>query len=313
MHICLILAPGFPILTYAVVREIVQIAADQSARPPLTLEVRSVTGAAVSSSDGVSISPDITDWTSAKGIDLIAFCAGADPLRYLPMGLRGFVSRSQLGPGTALAGFGLGVHILAALGHLDGHHAVYPDQPNPKAATVFAKTQPAKGNFHVQNGRLTTQSSFGVAQAITQWLDQEGRADLANDIRQELALPMPGPATAPASQPGSTESHCLKDPRLAQMQSIMDSHLNTPLPLGLIAQHMDMSAKQMRHRCRKQLGLTPAQFYLQLRLERAQHLVRDTGLSVQEVAGATGFASPSAFTRSFKTRFGASPREMRNS
>ena len=69
--------------------------------------------------------------------------------------------------------------------------------------------------------------------------------------------------------------------------------------------------KQMRSRCRKALGLTPAQLYLELRLERTAQLVHETGLSVHDIAGATGFASPSAFTRSYRERFGEPPRLVR--
>lgn len=43
-------------------------------------------------------------------------------------------------------------------------------------------------------------------------------------------------------------------------------------------------------------------------MRRADSLIRETGLPVAEVAGETGFASPSAFARSDRAAFGAAPR-----
>ena len=48
-----------------------------------------------------------------------------------------------------------------------------------------------------------------------------------------------------------------------------------------------------------------------LRLERARQLLRETTLPVLDVALATGFVSASHFSRSYRARFGFSPRTER--
>jgi transcriptional regulator GlxA family with amidase domain len=49
--------------------------------------------------------------------------------------------------------------------------------------------------------------------------------------------------------------------------------------------------------------------YMTLRLARARQLLRETSLSMLEIALATGFASASQFARAFRREFGHPPRE----
>ena len=51
--------------------------------------------------------------------------------------------------------------------------------------------------------------------------------------------------------------------------------------------------------------------YLNIRLERAQTLIRQTPLAVAEIAVASGFVSTSHFSRAYRQRFGRPPREDR--
>ncbi len=304
MHICLILAPGFPILTYVLLREVVSRANCLAGHPLFSVEIRTVTGAPVASIDGIEISPDRTDWEDPPGWDLVVICAGAQPLKRLPMGLRGFLLRAQTAGGT-LAGFDSGVTVLAALGLLDGYQAVFPIDPSEDEADILARVAPSDQLFCFDRGRLTAATGLAAGDALLAWVARVHDPDVAREVSDALSLGRfrnDGDARhLPQAQ----------DPILARMQSIMVTHLGDPRPMDQIASDLDLSPKQLRLRCRKGLGQTPTQVYLKLRLERAEQLVRDTVLSVEDVALATGFASPSSFTRSFKSRYGAPPRIMR--
>jgi AraC family carnitine catabolism transcriptional activator len=93
-----------------------------------------------------------------------------------------------------------------------------------------------------------------------------------------------------------------------QMQAIMAAHMDAPLPLPRIAAELDLNPRQLRHRCQQATGTTPTQVYTTLRLTRARKLTQDTALSVAEIAKATGFTSPSSFTRAYRDHFGQAPR-----
>jgi len=72
-----------------------------------------------------------------------------------------------------------------------------------------------------------------------------------------------------------------------------------------------VSQRQLERLCKRYLGATPAQYYVQLRLERARRMLRQTDMSVAEVAIACGFVSLSHFAKVYRRHYGLSPREDR--
>ena len=72
-----------------------------------------------------------------------------------------------------------------------------------------------------------------------------------------------------------------------------------------------MSQRQLERLCKRYLGATPAQYYVRLRLERARRMLRQTDMSVAEVAIACGFVSLSHFAKVYRRHYGLSPREDR--
>ncbi|RZT42068.1 cupin domain-containing protein [Cupriavidus agavae] len=60
-----------------------------------------------------------------------------------------------------------------------------------------------------------------------------------------------------------------------------------------------------------QAGLTPRSLLVQLRMDRAGQLLRESGMSVAVVGAECGYASPSAFTRLFTRHYGIGPAAYR--
>jgi AraC-like DNA-binding protein len=58
--------------------------------------------------------------------------------------------------------------------------------------------------------------------------------------------------------------------------------------------------------------IRPSGHHLKLRLQAARNHLFYGDMPIQEIATATGFSSPSVLSRSFKGRFGLSPREFRD-
>ncbi|WP_308443951.1 helix-turn-helix domain-containing protein [Leeia speluncae] len=74
-----------------------------------------------------------------------------------------------------------------------------------------------------------------------------------------------------------------------------------------------MTRRQLERLFKALLKTTPSLFYLNLRLERARQLLKQTGLGVMEVCVACGFESSTYFARAYRQRFGQSPRADRTS
>jgi transcriptional regulator GlxA family with amidase domain len=91
----------------------------------------------------------------------------------------------------------------------------------------------------------------------------------------------------------------------------MESNLETPLSREELANLAGCSLRQLERSFRNQLGKGVHEHYLALRLARSQQLLRETSLSILEVALATGFSSASQFSRAFSRKLGFPPRETR--
>ena len=84
-----------------------------------------------------------------------------------------------------------------------------------------------------------------------------------------------------------------------------------PLSVAEVAAAVGTSPAHL-HRCfRVHTGRSVVAFVHQLRLEQAAELLRETDLSVLEVAHAVGFASQSHLSRLFSRRFGCPPGRYR--
>ena len=102
-----------------------------------------------------------------------------------------------------------------------------------------------------------------------------------------------------------------RNPHLAEAILLMERHLEDPLPLDGIAAAVGLSARQLTRLFRSRLGRPPGQFYIELRIDRAASLLRQTGMSVSEIAVACGFQSASHLGRHLKQRHGATPGQWR--
>jgi len=62
---------------------------------------------------------------------------------------------------------------------------------------------------------------------------------------------------------------------------------------------------------RKYIGMSPAQYHLELRINEAGNLLRTTTLPIAMIAARVGFESPAYFCRIFKRKTGHAPSEYR--
>ena len=91
----------------------------------------------------------------------------------------------------------------------------------------------------------------------------------------------------------------------------MEANIEDPLSPSVLAEHAHLSIRQLERLFRSHLDNSPSGYYMKLRLERAKQLLKESHLSVAEIASACGFSSGPHFTRSYRNQFGRSPSEDR--
>lgn len=156
------------------------------------------------------------------------------------------------------------------------------------------------------DGRVFT--SAGGAAALDLMLHRV-HADHGPDIATWVADQMvySSPRGQAAAQRMSMAVGGVRNSKLALSLQIMQNNIEDPLTPDEIAGVVRISTRQMERLFSKHLGLSPKRYYLQMRLDKARELLRQTTLSVTEICVACGFRSPSHFSKSYRAAFGVSP------
>lgn len=103
----------------------------------------------------------------------------------------------------------------------------------------------------------------------------------------------------------------LGDCKLLQVTRYIDDVLDQDIKLADLAQLAEMSQSHFSRLFKQSMGVSPYQYLLQQRIERAKQLLKKTNQSLIEIALACGFDSHSHFTRQFRQSTGITPKAYR--
>lgn len=98
---------------------------------------------------------------------------------------------------------------------------------------------------------------------------------------------------------------------LARVLDYIDAELSKEIRLADLARIAALSQTHFATAFRQSTGYSPHRWLMKRRIERAAEMLRETNLSVTEVASICGFASSAHFATSFRSYLGASPSRWR--
>ena len=124
-----------------------------------------------------------------------------------------------------------------------------------------------------------------------------------------LALSQHARATAVVSKAGTR----LAPRQIRAVQSYVEEHLDESIALAELAAAAGLSCFHFLRAFKQSLGVTPGQYVLDRRMERARSLLKSSTLSVAEVGICVGFDHSSHFTRAFSRVVGTAPSMFRSS
>jgi transcriptional regulator GlxA family with amidase domain len=99
--------------------------------------------------------------------------------------------------------------------------------------------------------------------------------------------------------------------RLGDLLAWIGANLGERLDVERLAERAALSPRQLHRLFVARLGVSPAQYVEQARIEEARNLLAGRRMSVRAIADATGYTSADSFRRAFTRRFGEPPSRMR--
>ncbi len=92
----------------------------------------------------------------------------------------------------------------------------------------------------------------------------------------------------------------------------LETHYPEPLSVGAMAELAHLSLSQFERRFKTLFQVTPLQYLIRLRLNKASHLLSTTAEKITNIAAQCGFYDHSHFIRQFSKIFGISPSTYRH-
>jgi AraC-like DNA-binding protein len=149
--------------------------------------------------------------------------------------------------------------------------------------------------------------AYRIAEALTRGEGTD--AFVVAEVLSALADPEVSPCHRGAYRGG------LAPAALARVLELIEHGVEQPRAVSpsvrAMASEADLSMYHFAREFVRSVGMTPHQYALRRRLERARNRVVTTAESIQSISGRYGFASPSHFVQRFRAEMGLSPARLR--
>ncbi len=264
----------------------------------------SVDGSAVMASNGIPVSVSAGLKSSGRP-NLVIVCASYDHQHAITAGLRTALRKLDVA-GVWLGGLDTGPIVLAEAGVLDGRRATCHWETLSAMREDHPQITVTDALYEIDGSRLTCSGGTAPLDMMLAWIASLHGSELATRVADTLVHARYQEAPGGTRIPARTR-YGVDDGAILTAISAMENHLEDLLRLEDLANSAGVSSRQLERRFKRSLGMAPMRFYLSLRLERAQHLLMYSRLSVRDAGLACGFASIAQFSRAYKAMYGLSP------
>ena len=303
-----LLVPGFALMSYAAAIEPLRAANLISGRELYRWWHAAPGGKPVTASNGVAIIPDCGTSTE-RAADMVFMCAGGNPATFDDKSTLAWLRRLAR-KGVIIGGISGGPYILAKAGLLDERRATLHWEHLPAFREAFPDVEVVPSLFEIDGNRITCSGGISALDMMVALIERDHGRQLAASVGDWFLHTHIREGFGPQRMDLRYRLG-VADEKLIAVLRAMEMSLETPLSRAVLARSAGISLRQLERLFKSKIGHGIHAHYRLIRLERARQLLRETTLSVLDVALATGFASASQFARAYANAFGEPPSRTR--
>jgi len=101
------------------------------------------------------------------------------------------------------------------------------------------------------------------------------------------------------------------DEIIGRVQTFIELHCGENLSVALLSENAGMSVSSFNRLFKKECGMSPKNYIMKVRMNKATKLLRRNDYSVSEIGLNLGFSSAAHFSSAFHSEFGLTPSEYR--
>ncbi|NJM82619.1 MAG: GlxA family transcriptional regulator [Tabrizicola sp.] len=237
--------------------------------------------------------------------DTILVCGGMDIQKTTTKGVVSWLRR-EARRGVTIGGLCTGAHALAKAGLLDGRKATIHWENQDGFAEEFEEVKLTKSVFVMDGNRWSTAGGISSIDLMLRIIASDHGEDLANNVADLMIYSTI--RTDQDTQRLSIPTRIgVRHPKLSQVIQMMEGNIEDPISPADLAEEVAMSTRQLERLFRRYLNRSPKRYYMELRLQKARNLLMQTDMSVINVALACGFASPSHFSKCYRSHYNTTP------
>ena len=237
--------------------------------------------------------------------DVLLVCGGIDVQRASTKGVLNWLRR-EARRGATIGGLCTGAYAVAKAGLLDGKKATIHWENQDGFLEEFESVKLTKSVFVMDGNRWTTAGGTSSIDLMLKVIAADHGEDLANTVADQLIYS--AIRTDQDTQRLSIPTRIgVRHPKLSQVIQMMEGAIEDPMSPADLAEDVGMSTRQLERLFRRYLNRSPKRYYMELRLQKARNLLMQTDMSVINVALACGFASPSHFSKCYRSHYSTTP------
>ena len=300
-----ILLPGFPLLAFASACEPFRAANRLAGRPIYRLRYfGEAQGGHVGSSSGAEVPTEPLP-RERGDLHTVFVCAGGEPTGWHRPAIHAALRRlARLG--VRIGGISGGPYLMAAAGLLTGRPCTLHWEHAAAFKEAFPNLSPAPARYVSAGDRVTCGGGIAPLDLAHALIGERMGAAFAGRVSDWFLHTAVG-APADPQRASSAERYGVHHPALLLVLETMEKTVEAPLSRRAMAALAAVSERHLDRMFRDKRGLSFSQQYRMIRITHARRLLRQSPLTISEIAAATGFASAAHFARVYRTLFGLSP------
>jgi transcriptional regulator GlxA family with amidase domain len=193
----------------------------------------------------------------------------------------------------------VGSFLFAEAGLLDGRRATTHWKFGQELTKRYPKVKVVTEPIWVRDGNIYTSAgiSAGIDLALA-WVEEDCGNAIASEVARELVLFLRRPGSQ-SQLSVSLTAQAKEMKSIQELQVWIAENLQQQLSLQILAGHVAMSVRNFERVFTRELGVSPARYVLQVRIEAAQRMLERTRKGLHQIARACGFSSADAMRRAF--------------
>jgi transcriptional regulator GlxA family with amidase domain len=203
-----------------------------------------------------------------------------------------------------------GAFALAKAGLLNGRRATTHWNRSELLQKNYPLIQVDSNPFYINDGKIYTSGgvSSGIDLALALVEEDHGR-EIAMQVARRLVfyLNRPGFQVQFGNLLPAYDHHNVA----GKMRTWMIEHLNEPLDINRLADHINMSPRNFTRVFHKQTGISPAKYIEKLRVEAARKYLEDSDISLEQIAEKCGLGGLVSMRRTFLRHLMVTPSDYR--